>query len=341
MMKPLSLILLAGVISLAGCATAPSDQSAQDNSVDQYRLAMTEAGQGQYDQALDKLRAISHSPDNDIDRDRAEVGIAYVLYKQGKYDEAEKAATAFIKDRPEAAQQVYVRYLRALIVFARGDKEYQQLMGNMNPGDVYPEDLRTAYAQFSDLLERYPESDYSEDAINKAELIRGQLARYELHIARAQLSEGNYQDALSRARYVDEYYPLPEFQLPAVKLMKQAYEALGNAAMATQMSERLMDFQPNDAMQSSIDTKKGPEVNPAPDNAYLIQVGTFASQSNALALKERIQAAGYEAFIESMPVDNKTMHVVKVGPLSGRMEADKLKDQLKKDLDLNGRVITQ
>ncbi len=243
MNKPISFLVLLGLLLLSGCATVPEDQSSQETADTGYEQAMKAAGSGEYEQALSGLDTIIESKASDQEKDRARVARAYVLYKQGDYEQADADALSFTEVGSNPGQLAYAYYLRGLIALDQGQSEYELLMGRMNPGENYPEGLRTAYSRFSELLTEYPESPYTDDAIEKAVAIRSKLAMFEIHSAKSKLIQGDYQEVLNRARYIDEYYTSPEVQMEAVKLMKKAYTALGEDARADQMEQRLQAIQ--------------------------------------------------------------------------------------------------
>ena len=69
---------------------------------------------------------------------------------------------------------------------------------------------RDAYADFAQLLARYPNSQYAPDARQRMVYLRNLLARSELAIADYYLRRGAHVAAANRARYVLENYPLSE-----------------------------------------------------------------------------------------------------------------------------------
>jgi len=68
---------------------------------------------------------------------------------------------------------------------------------------------------------------------------------------------------------------------------------------------------------------------------YMLQVGSFKNASDADAHKAKLAFLGIESKVQTVTIDNKdTWHRVQVGPIIGRVKADKLKKQLQKnDID--------
>ncbi len=73
--------------------------------------------------------------------------------------------------------------------------------------------------------------------------------------------------------------------------------------------------------------------------AWVIQVGSFESEENAKALVEKLRKGGYTAFIEHLRDDTKFAYRVRVGPELTKVTADKIRDELAKDIDLDGIVM--
>jgi rare lipoprotein A len=67
-----------------------------------------------------------------------------------------------------------------------------------------------------------------------------------------------------------------------------------------------------------------PAPAPKPSGKFLVQVGAFADAGNAAQLQQRLQSAGFDAFIDKGPV----LHKVQIGPFETRDEAVKIRSRL-------------
>lgn len=76
----------------------------------------------------------------------------------------------------------------------------------------------------------------------------------------------------------------------------------------------------------------------AADIGFAVQVGAFSRPADAIALRDRIRAAGFNALIESVETDKGALTRVKAGPVVSRADADQLKAQLAARLGLDGIV---
>jgi len=73
---------------------------------------------------------------------------------------------------------------------------------------------------------------------------------------------------------------------------------------------------------------------------WVIQMGSFSSEKNALRLRGKLRKAGFVTQVERVHVKEKLHFRVRIGPYLERAEADRDQAKLVKQLDLNGRVLT-
>jgi len=74
-------------------------------------------------------------------------------------------------------------------------------------------------------------------------------------------------------------------------------------------------------------------------SAWVVQLGSFSSQENAQALNQKLREAGYPAFVEPLKQNDTTSYRVRVGPELKRSDAQSIRDQLQKSMQLNGIVV--
>ena len=72
---------------------------------------------------------------------------------------------------------------------------------------------------------------------------------------------------------------------------------------------------------------------------WTVQLGSFQKSENALALRKRLQAKGYPAFVESGPSAQGEVSRVLVGPLPGREQAKDSAAKLRREMALEGIVV--
>ena len=71
---------------------------------------------------------------------------------------------------------------------------------------------------------------------------------------------------------------------------------------------------------------------------FVVQVGAFADANAATALRDKLRAAGMNAFTDTVNTDGGKRTRVRVGPAMNRTEADALKAQVKAKAGVDGFV---
>lgn len=77
---------------------------------------------------------------------------------------------------------------------------------------------------------------------------------------------------------------------------------------------------------------------PATGTGFALQLAAFSKPEDATALRDKLRAAGFAAFTESVATDKGALTRVRVGPVITHAEADLLKSQVKAKLGLDGIV---
>ena len=82
-----------------------------------------------------------------------------------------------------------------------------------------------------------------------------------------------------------------------------------------------------------------PAARPAAGNVgYAVQLGAFGKPEDAGKLRDKLRAAGFNAFVESVRSDKGQLTRVRVGPVATRAEADALKSQVAGRAGVSGDV---
>lgn len=82
-----------------------------------------------------------------------------------------------------------------------------------------------------------------------------------------------------------------------------------------------------------------PVAKPAASNVgFAVQLGAFSKAADANALRDKLRAGGFSAFVEQVKTDKGTLSRVRVGPVASRADADKLKSQVAAKVGINGMV---
>ncbi len=73
--------------------------------------------------------------------------------------------------------------------------------------------------------------------------------------------------------------------------------------------------------------------------AWVIQVGSFASEENAQSLNRQLREKHYPAFVEPLVRGDKVIYRVRVGPELRRSNAENLRQEIKKKLGYDGILV--
>jgi cell division septation protein DedD len=77
----------------------------------------------------------------------------------------------------------------------------------------------------------------------------------------------------------------------------------------------------------------------AAGRGYVVQVSAFRTEEEALALRNRLRAAGFNTFSEPVKTDSGTLYRVRVGPAADRDAADQLRLAVSQKTGLSGVVM--
>jgi len=146
-------------------------------------------------------------------------------------EQAIEAADTFIRENPTNPRVDYALYIQALAHFERGQSTLMRFFKkdiNSRP----PRDGQRAFSLLSRLVERYPASEYAEDAEQRMIYLKNRLASYENIVARFYLERDAYVAALNRAKEALETYHGADSGAESLQIMIEAYEGLGMTELA-------------------------------------------------------------------------------------------------------------
>ena len=79
----------------------------------------------------------------------------------------------------------------------------------------------------------------------------------------------------------------------------------------------------------------------APANAWVVQLGSFSSEQNAWALRDKLRNKGYHAFVERVSEGSKMVIRVRIGPELQRSKAEAVQQKLEKEMKIKGIVMAK
>ena len=97
-----------------------------------------------------------------------------------------------------------------------------------------PVNARESFADFSRLLQRFPDSVYAADAQQRMIYLRNRLARHENYIAEYYFRRGAFVAALNRAKFTVETYDGAPAVPDSLFIIVRSYEKLGMQDLAAE-----------------------------------------------------------------------------------------------------------
>ncbi len=157
---------------------------------------------------------------------QAQMEIAYAYYKSNDQAQALAAVERFIKLHPNHPNVDYMYYLRGLINF-NDQIGFLNFVYTQDPTERDPKATREAFAAFKLLVEKFPDSQYTPDGIERMNYLINAMAQYEVHVARYYYRRGAYLAAANRAQSAVSDYPASPAVEEALYLMTLSYDKLG------------------------------------------------------------------------------------------------------------------
>jgi outer membrane protein assembly factor BamD len=171
---------------------------------------------------------------------QSQLDVAYANYRADEPEAAIAAADRFIKLYPQNPYVDYAYYLKGLVNYNRSVGFLDRYIPT-DPSQRDPGAALDAFADFSVLVERFPDSRYAEDARQRMLYLRNNLARHEVNVARYYMRRGAFLAAANRANYVIERFQRTSAVESALEILVDAYTALGKPDLAAD-AQRVLDI---------------------------------------------------------------------------------------------------
>ncbi len=182
---------------------------------------------GNYDRAISLFEKLESNYPFGSYAQQAQMEIAYAYYKQQDQAQALASVERFIKLHPNHAQVDYMYYLRGLINF-NDSLGFLNFIYSQDPTERDPKATRESYAAFKQLVDKFPNSIYAADSIDRMKYLITAMAQYEVHVANYYYRRGAYLAALNRAMGAVRDYRDTQALEEAMFIMVKSYDKMGN-----------------------------------------------------------------------------------------------------------------
>ncbi len=213
---------VAAPLFMSGCMSSEKDIDLS-TYVDQtepadvlYNQGLTNLNAGRLNEAAKKFAAVDRQhPYSEWARKSMVMG-AFTNYRQGNYDDAVSSAKRYLTLYPSTDDAAYATYIIGL-------SYYRQIKDVTQDQKEARQTLQT----MQELVTRWPDSEYVEDAKAKIRFANDQLAGKEMQVGRYYLERREYLAAVKRFRNVVENYSNTRQVEEALARLVEAYYALG------------------------------------------------------------------------------------------------------------------
>jgi outer membrane protein assembly factor BamD len=181
-----------------------------------YSTGANRLDRGAWNEAVDYFREVERQhPYSEWSR-RSILMTGYAHYQGNQYNEAISDADRFIGLYPGNPSASYAYYLKAVCYF-------EQIV-DVNRDQAAAEQ---AMAALRDVIQRYPNSEYAQDARLKIDMVNDQLAGKEMTIGRYYLRNGQTLAAIGRFKTVIDRHQTTSHTPEALYRLVESYLTLG------------------------------------------------------------------------------------------------------------------
>ncbi|MDO4776954.1 MAG: outer membrane protein assembly factor BamD [Cardiobacteriaceae bacterium] len=229
MPKRIIWVMIAG--SLAACSSIKEDRTVGWSADQLYQSAKTEMESSNYRTASEYYTKLLARYPYGQKAQQAALDLAYSYYKAGEADKARAEYEAFIRTYPRHTYIDYAYYMLGVVAYEKDITFYDKL-NPTNLAQTDPEAMQAAFNAFAEVVSRYPDSEYAEDARYRMLFLKNLLGQHELEIADYYLRRGAYVAAANRAKNILQRYEQTPSTPYALALMSRAYRELGQTQLA-------------------------------------------------------------------------------------------------------------
>jgi outer membrane protein assembly factor BamD len=208
-----SAVILAGCLGMGDKPVAETEAEPPDLLYNQG-LALLNAGDT--DDAAKKFAEVDvQHPYSEYAR-RSLIMSTFLNFRRGQYQEAINDGKRYVTLHPRSPDAAYAQYLI-------GESYFRQIPDVTRDQDA----SQKAMAAMGEVIEKYPESEYAEDARKKIEAARDQIAGKEMQVGRYYLERREYLAAVNRFKTVVTNYQTTRHVEEALHRLTESYLALG------------------------------------------------------------------------------------------------------------------
>lgn len=335
------IISLITALLISGCATtsAPTALQTQWSPELYYGEARKAQSSGDYKTAIKYFSELEiyypHSPYSQL----APIETGYANYKLKKFNMAIKEVDRFIYTYPDHDNIDYAYYLKGLAsseqAHIKTDSDTETTAAIINT------DLaRQAFSSFSTVIQKFPDSQYRDNSMQRMNTLRNQLARHELQAVKTKLKNGDKEGAYQLAKYISEQYPKTRAAAEAFEIITSASSSIISPDTASQTVSVMAEPQPIKQGHADNDIAREKWLLQQNPTHFTLQLIGTSSQDKLETYIRKHQLQDKAAYFHRS-LNNKDWYSLLYGSYSQREAATADTAQLKKALELDKIWIRQ
>ncbi|MBU3566846.1 outer membrane protein assembly factor BamD [Polynucleobacter alcilacus] len=254
----LLLVLLTALLLLSGCAGSDGQKDDTDiwSEAKLYSEAtdkLNDADFAKCGKYFDKLEA--RFPFGPYSQ-QAQINAAYCYWKAQEQAQALVAIDRFIKLHQGSPNLDYAYYLKGLITF-NDDLGWLGKFTGQDLSERDPKAAKEAFESFKVVVERFPNSKYAPDSLDRMRYIVNSLAQADVLVARYYYQRGAYLASANRAQLVIRDYDRAPAVEEALYILYTSYQKLGMTELANDTARVFkLNFPESEMLETGQTAKK-------------------------------------------------------------------------------------
>lgn len=218
-------LILSLFLVLSGCSSNDERIDASTTSEqDVYQKAVKMMKSNNWSSVIETLQLLEEYFPFGVYAEQAQLELIYAYYRTADYELAIASADRFIRLNPQHANVDYAYYMRGVASFVSDTSFRAAFINDTTNRDAGS--AKISFEYFTELLTKYPNSQYGPDAQKRMVYLRNTLARYEIHVANYYFRRGAFLAAANRGRFVVENMQETPAVPDGLAVMAQAYHLL-------------------------------------------------------------------------------------------------------------------
>jgi len=210
---------LCALVAVAGCSLTKDDDTVDEPDVpagQMYNQGLTLMQNGKLKAAAKQFEQVDQQHPYTEWARKALIMTAFTNYRLSNYDDAVTASRRYISLYPSSPDAGYAQYII-------GQSYFKQIPEVTRDQDA----TKKAIAAMQEVVDKYPTSEYVDDAQKAIVVARDQLAGKEMQVGRYYLERKEYPAAINRFKLVVTDYANTRHVEEALYRLTAAYYAMG------------------------------------------------------------------------------------------------------------------